>query len=626
MVAILIRRVCNNIIEMKRHKQPNVRQRASSVPHPDAIRRSPLPQRPPGAEDSRDAHSASAAAAASANAVVDDFHYNATPSFEHRDEQRSAFSSVQSVSADEIATKSAAEKHAQEQEQSPSCTWHMPRRTGARNSEDVRQDARAEPLPFHSPLRFYHQDQHPHHHHATSEHQQADADTPAPYYPHHHHYPDYHPSYSHHDQYDYSSYYPPPTNSESHTSRMAQPNSQYHHPPYPSRHHHQDYSTHYPQEYPYGSYYPTATASRGPHPASPCSARYPPPHQYQRYQGATPPTSHLAIPDATLKETSSAVTVSTKTSATPPSSMAPMEDSGIRGGGGGGGEGVNPSSLPTMEDDRKPAAGRQSPLGRVPEKGSPPQQGQDFEPIPFNEIGAIPVLAAGDLHPHSPSAYGTASTTETPFHPAFDGASFHHRTSTPPGLYSRTAPVAPPNPQSTPVTQRRQQQRTLLAPSSSGSTASSKGGEGGSWERRFVELLEFKRLHHHCEVPQSYAENTSLGTWVNKQRMEQKNRTEGKNSSLNDSRMERLQSVGFRWAKRKGQASWDEKFDALVAYKAKHGNCHVPTKYKDNTALGRWISTQRAEYKKYQEGSKCSMNADKIRKLENIGFAWFMAL
>lgn len=42
--------------------------------------------------------------------------------------------------------------------------------------------------------------------------------------------------------------------------------------------------------------------------------------------------------------------------------------------------------------------------------------------------------------------------------------------------------------------------------------------------------------------------------------MEQKNRTDGKNSSLNDARLGRLERIGFRWAKRKGQASWDEKF------------------------------------------------------------------
>ena len=56
----------------------------------------------------------------------------------------------------------------------------------------------------------------------------------------------------------------------------------------------------------------------------------------------------------------------------------------------------------------------------------------------------------------------------------------------------------------------------------------------------------------------------------NQQRMEQKNRLEGKNSSLNDSRLERLQMIGFRWAKRKGQASWNEKFNELVQYKARN--------------------------------------------------------
>ena len=54
--------------------------------------------------------------------------------------------------------------------------------------------------------------------------------------------------------------------------------------------------------------------------------------------------------------------------------------------------------------------------------------------------------------------------------------------------------------------------------------------------------------------------------------------------------------------------------------------CHVPTKYKQNTALGRWVSTQRAEYKKYCEGEKSNMTSDKIRRLEEVGFAWFMAL
>lgn len=147
------------------------------------------------------------------------------------------------------------------------------------------------------------------------------------------------------------------------------------------------------------------------------------------------------------------------------------------------------------------------------------------------------------------------------------------------------------------------------------------------WDIRFKELSAFKAKYGHCNVPQKYPANKSLGIWVNKQRMEYNKRIDGKKkSSLNDSRLERLQSLGFRWAKRKGQASWENHFDALVAYKAENGHCSVPTKYKEDTALGRWVSTQRAEYKKYSEGELSQITADKIKRLEDVGFAWWMGV
>ena len=62
--------------------------------------------------------------------------------------------------------------------------------------------------------------------------------------------------------------------------------------------------------------------------------------------------------------------------------------------------------------------------------------------------------------------------------------------------------------------------------------------------------------------------------------------------------------------------------EELLAYHKQHGNSHVPTKYKENTALGRWVSTQRSEYNKYRKGSKSSMTQDKITQLEKVGFAW----
>lgn len=145
------------------------------------------------------------------------------------------------------------------------------------------------------------------------------------------------------------------------------------------------------------------------------------------------------------------------------------------------------------------------------------------------------------------------------------------------------------------------------------------------WDIRYKELAAFKLKYGHCNVPQKYAANKSLGIWVNKQRMEYNKRIDGKKrSSLNDSRLEKLESLGFRWAKRKGQSSWESHFDALVAYKEKFGHCSVPTKYKDDTALGRWVSTQRAEYKKKSEGEPSAITADRITRLEEIGFTWWM--
>lgn len=145
------------------------------------------------------------------------------------------------------------------------------------------------------------------------------------------------------------------------------------------------------------------------------------------------------------------------------------------------------------------------------------------------------------------------------------------------------------------------------------------------WDIRFKELTAFKLKHGHCNVPQKYPPNKSLGIWVNKQRMEYNKRIDGKKkSSLNDTRLEQLQSLGFRWAKRKGEASWENHYASLVAYKKEYGHCSVPTKYKEDTALGRWVSTQRSEYKKFTEGEPTAMTKDKIRRLEKLGFAWWM--
>lgn len=86
--------------------------------------------------------------------------------------------------------------------------------------------------------------------------------------------------------------------------------------------------------------------------------------------------------------------------------------------------------------------------------------------------------------------------------------------------------------------------------------------------------------------------NPLIPNRVNKVRMERKKYDRDGASSLNDTRIAHLSSLGFNWGENKGDRKWEEHFRALQEYKAVHGDCRVPTKYAENTALGRWVSTR----------------------------------
>ena len=145
-----------------------------------------------------------------------------------------------------------------------------------------------------------------------------------------------------------------------------------------------------------------------------------------------------------------------------------------------------------------------------------------------------------------------------------------------------------------------------------------------TWYERYSELIEYQKEHGDCNVPQKYEPNNKLGFWVNKQRMEYVRRQNGERGSMTDRKLALLEELGFTWAKRKGDHAWDEKYQALKAYKRVRGNCDVPTKLKANSALGRWVSTQRSQYKKFIRGKKSLLNREKVDKLEDLGFRWSM--
>lgn len=127
---------------------------------------------------------------------------------------------------------------------------------------------------------------------------------------------------------------------------------------------------------------------------------------------------------------------------------------------------------------------------------------------------------------------------------------------------------------------------------------------GSSWDERFGELLEYKELHGHPDVPTD--PSNKLWVWVRTQRQ---SRT---NELLSQYRLHRLIEIGFSWNPR--SSKWDAMFNELLAYKAQHGHANVPDDWP--TALGTWVGKQRASHRLGK------LSDDRLQRLVDIGFMW----
>ena len=67
------------------------------------------------------------------------------------------------------------------------------------------------------------------------------------------------------------------------------------------------------------------------------------------------------------------------------------------------------------------------------------------------------------------------------------------------------------------------------------------------WEERLQELVQYKQLNGHTNVPSRYSLNKQLAVWVKRQRRQHKFYCEGKPSSMTEERIQRLGAVGLIW-------------------------------------------------------------------------------
>lgn len=127
------------------------------------------------------------------------------------------------------------------------------------------------------------------------------------------------------------------------------------------------------------------------------------------------------------------------------------------------------------------------------------------------------------------------------------------------------------------------------------------------WDEMFNELLAYKTQHGDVNVPDEWP--TSLGAWVGKQRASKML------GNLSDDRLQRLVDVGFVWDA--NESRWEARYGELCACKEKHGDINIP--HDRTSELWRWVSTQRIFNKRGK------LPADKIRRLDEIGFVWDVA-
>lgn len=134
-----------------------------------------------------------------------------------------------------------------------------------------------------------------------------------------------------------------------------------------------------------------------------------------------------------------------------------------------------------------------------------------------------------------------------------------------------------------------------------------------SWDERFQELVDFKKINGHANVPQKCR---PLGIWVNNQRIQYRLKKAGKHSPLTSERRERLESIGFTFMCHT-VTPWDKRFQELIEYKKINGHTDVQ---QTSRPLGPWVKIQRWHFRLLEEGKYTALTSERHQKLVSIGF------
>ncbi|CAJ1949135.1 unnamed protein product [Cylindrotheca closterium] len=181
--------------------------------------------------------------------------------------------------------------------------------------------------------------------------------------------------------------------------------------------------------------------------------------------------------------------------------------------------------------------------------------------------------------------------------------------------------ASPPNKKPSPPKQQQpqeQQQQHQLEDSEEDSRF--KRFQNTQWNKKFQELLIFRKENGHCQVPHTWPPNPQLARWVKRQRYQFKLRCEGKLSTMTEDRISLLDDAGFVWDSH--AAAWQEKYEELKDYVKKNKTFNMGSSYSTHPQLATWVKCQRRQYKLLMAGEESNMTHERKDLLEKLGFLW----
>jgi superfamily II DNA or RNA helicase len=128
------------------------------------------------------------------------------------------------------------------------------------------------------------------------------------------------------------------------------------------------------------------------------------------------------------------------------------------------------------------------------------------------------------------------------------------------------------------------------------------------WRERYMELVEYKKLHDDCNVPQNRSKYRVLAGWLKKQRAEYR---EG---LLAQERVDLLENLGIIWDR--SPQTWEDRYQELLEYHRINKHSHVPVRWPENKTLAEWVCKQRAMHR------KGAISPERKLLLDKIDFPW----